>query len=54
MVQYFVQVLRCKSSKSTTFKIFAKRGDEEQYTANIWIITYSIRGQLTVCPLKPT
>ena len=39
MVQYFVQVLRRKSSKSTTFEIFAKRGDEEQYTKNIWIIT---------------
>lgn len=39
MVQYFVQVLPRKSSKSTTFEIFAKRGDEEQYTKNIWIIT---------------
>jgi len=39
MVQYFVQVLRRKSSKSTTVETFAKRGDEEQDTANIWIIT---------------
>ena len=39
VVQYFVQVLRRKSSKSTTFETVAKRGDEEQYTANIWIIT---------------